>query len=154
MSIMNFTNLRVRSFAADTLALFAFFTVTGVINERFIVGMTWEQVFHARLLGTGIMVPIGRPYGFWRDWIMRRASDKRLSQSFWDSIALLTFHTPVYAAIIAFSGASGVEIALGTAGAAFMMLALGRPYGTFLNFVRRLFKLPAAASNRSVSRAV
>ncbi len=32
----------VRSYIADTLALLLFFTTTGIINERFIAGMTWE----------------------------------------------------------------------------------------------------------------
>jgi hypothetical protein len=133
---------RRRSFIADTLALILFFTTTGIINERFIAGMAWEQVFHARLLGAVLMVPVARPYGMWRDWIMRRAGKGRASQLFWDSLALMTFQVPIYAAIIAFSGASGNGLVTGIAGAAVMMLVLGRPYGAFLNLVRRLFGLP------------
>lgn len=134
---------RRRSFIADTLALILFFTTTGIINERFIAGMTWEEVFHARLLGAVLMVPVARPYGLWRDWIMRRAGDSRLSQVLWDSLALMSFQVPIYAAIIAFSGASGLGgLVKGILGAAVMMLVLGRPYGAFLNLVRRLFGLP------------
>lgn len=133
---------RRRSFIADTLALILFFTTTGTINERFVAGMTWEQVFHARLLGALLMVPVGRPYGVWRDWLMTRASDKRLSRLFWDSTALMTFQVPIYAVIIAVSGASGDGLLRGIAGAAVMMLVLGRPYGAFLNLVRRRFGLP------------
>lgn len=135
-------SLPAKSFIADTLALFVFFTITGVVNERYIVGMTWEQVFHARLLGTAVMVPIGRPYGLWRDWVMQRASNNAMSYSFWDSVALLTFQTPVYATIIFFSGARGSGLLFGILGAALMMLILGRPYGAFLSFIRRLFDLP------------
>ncbi len=62
-----------RAFVADTVALILFFTTTGVINERLVAGMAWEQVLHARLLGAVLMVPVGRPYGLWRDWLMRRA---------------------------------------------------------------------------------
>ncbi|WP_244487987.1 L-alanine exporter AlaE [Aureimonas sp. Leaf454] len=40
-----------RAFLADTTALILFFTMTGILNERFVAGMTWEQVLHARLLG-------------------------------------------------------------------------------------------------------
>jgi hypothetical protein len=53
---------RRRAFIADTTALILFFTTTGIINERFIADMSWEQVLHARLLGAALMVPIGRPY--------------------------------------------------------------------------------------------
>lgn len=127
---------------ADTTALILFFTTTGVINERFIAGMTWEQVLHARLLGALLMVPVARPYGLWRDWLMRRARAGRVSQLLWDSLALVSFQVPIYAAIIAFSGASGSGLLRGTLGAALMMLVLGRPYGAFLNGVRSLFGLP------------
>jgi hypothetical protein len=91
-----------RSFIADTLALIVFFTFTGILNERFIAGMEWDQVLQARLLGAVLMVPVARPYGLWRDWIMRRADETRLSQILWDSTALVSFQVPIYAAIIAF----------------------------------------------------
>ncbi len=132
---------RRRAFVADTTALILFFTATGIINERFVAGMAWEQVLHARLLGAALMVPVGRPYGVWRDWVLRRAGPGRLSQLLWDSLALVSFQAPIYAAIIAVSGASGRGLLLGVLGASAMMLALGRPYGTFLNGVRALFRL-------------
>ena len=131
-----------RRFVADTLALLLFFTATGVINERFIAGMTWDQVFHARLIGGILMVPVGRPYGVWRDWIMRHAKRTRLSQLAWDSISLVSFQVPIYAGIIALSGASGSGLLRGVLGAAVMMIVLGRPYGVFLRWIRRLFSLP------------
>jgi hypothetical protein len=130
-----------RAFIADTTALILFFTTTGIINERFIAGMSWEQVLHARLLGAVLMVPVGRPYGLWRDWLMRRAGPGRLSQLSWDSLALVSFQAPIYAAIIAVSGASGRGLVLGVLGATGMMLVLGRPYGAFLNWIRSLFGL-------------
>ncbi|MNN61228.1 L-alanine exporter AlaE [compost metagenome] len=87
------------------------------------------------------MIPVARPYGIWRDWLMKRASQGRVSRLLWDSIALVSFQVPIYAAIIAFSGASGEGLVRGTLGAAVMMLVLGRPYGAFLNRVRKLFGL-------------
>ena len=131
-----------RAFIADTTALILFFTTTGIINERFVAGMTWEQVLHARLLGAVLMVPVGRPYGMWRDWLMQRAQPDRLSQLLWDSLALVSFQVPIYAAIIAISSASGPGLLLGVVGATVMMFALGHPYGAFLNWVRALFALP------------
>jgi len=133
---------RRRAFIADTLALILFFTATGIINERFIAGMTWEEVFKARLLGAALMVPVARPYGLWRDWLMQHAGETRLSRLVWDSTALMTFQVPIYAAIIAVSGAKGDGLLSGVLGAAIMMLVLGSPYGVFLNWVRRLFGLP------------
>jgi hypothetical protein len=136
------THPRHRALIADTTALILFFTTTGIINERFIAGMSWEQVFHARLPGAVLMFPVGRPYGIWRDWLMQRTRPDRLSQLLWDSLALVSFQVPIYAAIIAISGASGRGLLLGVLGATVMMLALGHPYGAFLNWVRALFGLP------------
>ncbi len=142
MSLPSQTNPRRRTFIADTVALILFFTTTGMINERFVADMAWQQVFHARLLGAILMVPVGRPYGIWRDWILRHARPDRTSQLIWDSLALVSFQVPIYAAIIAVSGASGRGLLLGILGATIMMLALGRPYGAFLNWVRALFGVP------------
>ncbi|WP_149086619.1 L-alanine exporter AlaE [Pseudomonas prosekii] len=133
---------RRTAFYADTTALILFFTTTGIINERFIAGMTWDQVLNARLLGAALMIPVARPYGIWRDWVMKRAGKGRLSTLLWDSFALVSFQVPIYAAIITFSGASGGSLVRGTLGAAMMMLFLGRPYGAFLNGIRKLFGLP------------
>lgn len=131
-----------RSFAADTLALILFFTATGILNERLIAGMTWEQVFHARVLGAALMVVSGRPYGLWRDRLMGFANSGPPSQTFWDSLALVSFQVPIYAAILLISGANGEELLRGSLGVSVIMLALGRPYGAFLNFVRGRFGLP------------
>ena len=136
------TSAHRRAFIADTTALILFFTTTGIINERYIASMGWEQVFHARLLGAVLMVPTGRPYGIWRDWVMQNARPSRLSRLLWDSIALVSFQVPIYAAVIAVSGASGQGLLQGVLGATVIMLALGRPYGAFLNWVRSLFGLP------------
>lgn len=143
--------MRRRSFIADTLALLLFFTTTGIINERFIAQMTWDEVLDARLLGALLMIPVGRPYGLWRDWMMRRTTYTRLSQLFWDSAALLSFQVPIYAAIIAVSGASGTGLLYGILGAATMMLILGRPYGWFLNRVRGLFGLSPGSGVKPMS---
>lgn len=137
-------SLSNRAFVADTTAMFLFFTTTGVINERFIAGMAWEQVFYARLLGAALMVPVGRPYGVWRDWLLKHAQPNRMSHLLWDSLALVTFQVPIYATIIAASGASGRGLLQGVLGATVMMLALGRPYGAFLNWIRAKFGVPAA----------
>ncbi len=142
------TQPRRRAFIADTTALILFFTTTGIVNERFVAGLTWEQVLHARVLEAVLMVPVARPYGIWRDWIMQHARAGRLSQVLWDSLALVGFQVPIYAAIIAVSGASGGGLLSGVLGATIMMLALGRPYGAFLNWVRALFNVSQAACGR------
>ena len=62
-----------------------------------------------------------------------------MSRLVWDSLALVSFQVPIYAVIIGVSGASGRGLLFGILGATAIMLACGRPYGTFLNWVRSLF---------------
>lgn len=133
---------KTREYLADTLALIVFFTATGAINERFIAGMEWDRVVQARLIGGVLMLPVGRLYGLWRDWMMRHARDHRRSRLLWDSLSLVSFQVPIYAVIIAVSGSTGSGFWRGVLGATVMMLVLGRPYGAFLNWVRHLFGLP------------
>ncbi|WP_235937811.1 L-alanine exporter AlaE [Pseudoroseicyclus tamaricis] len=132
----------MRDFIADTAALVVFFTLTGVLNERFFVGMGWDEVLTARLIGAPLMVLTARPYGLWRGLVMRRAGEGRGSKLVWDTASLLTFQVPIYVAIIWAGGAEGAELWRGALGAAVMMLALGRPYGIWLDLVRGWFGLP------------
>lgn len=127
------------AFLADTTALLVFFSMTGALNERYVIGMDWDQVLRARLLGAALMVPVARPYGLWRDWVMQRAADSRGSRFFWDCLALVTFHVPIYALIVWIGGASGHDLWVGVMSATVLMVVVGRPYGWFLDFVRRLF---------------
>ena len=99
------------------------------------------------------MVPVGRPYGVWRDWMIGHARGNRFSRVFWDSLALVSFQVPIYAAIVAVSGATGSGLLRGTLGAALIMLALGRPYGAFLNCVRGVFGLRHGGKNRCLQAA-
>ena len=131
-----------RDFVADTAALVVFFTATGVLNERFVAGMSWPEVASARLIGAPLMVVTARPYGVWRELVLRRAGRSGASRILWDTVALLVFQVPIYVAIIAIGGATGSELLRGAIGAAGMMLCLGRPYGLFLDAVRGLFGLP------------
>lgn len=133
--------MTTRAFVADTTALILFFTTTGMLNEHYIAGMAWEQVLYARLLGVALMIPVGRPYGIWRDWVMRHAQPSRLSRLIWDSLALVSFQVPIYAAIIAVSGSSGSGLLYGVLGATVIMLVCGRPYGAFLGWVRSVFQV-------------
>lgn len=133
---------KLRSFAADTLALVIFFTIVSGLNERFIAGMGWSEVAFSRSIGAPLMVLTARPYGFWRDWFLKITSPASPTATLaMDSIALLAFQVPIYVFIIFASGARGMGIVTGALGFAVLMLVLGRPYGLWLEFVRRRFGL-------------
>ena len=134
----------MRSFLADSLALLVFFTITGVLNERFVAGMDWGEVARARGIGAALMVLTARLYGLWRDWVLGRfAGEGRRSHLVWDTIALVGFQVPVYAAILVAGGAEGSEVVQGCLGVTVIMLVSGRPYGLWLDGVRSWFGLPS-----------
>lgn len=133
--------MRSRLLLADTLAMLSFFTVAGVLNERLVAGMAWDEVARSRLVGAVAMLATARPYGLWRDAALRllappRSGRLRLAAA--DTAALLSFQVPVYAAIIWAGGADLPEILRGSAGAAVIMVATGRPYGLWLDLLRQL----------------
>ncbi|MGX1307776.1 hypothetical protein AB7M35_002496 [Amorphus suaedae] len=135
-------SLTTRSFIADTLALVVFFTIASGANERFVAGLNWHEVATSRLIGAPLMVLTARPYGLWRDWVLARVHPRRRwSELLTDSVALLVFQVPIYVAIIIAGGAEGDAILRGALGFALLMFLLGRPYGAFLEFVRRRFGL-------------
>ena len=130
----------MKAFVADTLALVLFFTVLGALNEHVVAGMTWQEVARSRAIGAPLMVLTARPYGLWRDWLLRRLSPP-LPRLAADALALLVFQVPIYAAILWVSGASGPGILRGCAGFSLLMMVVGRPYGVWLDFVRARFGL-------------
>lgn len=145
-------SLKGRIWLADNLALLSFFTLTGVLNERFVAGMEWSEVATARLIGAPLMILTARPYGVWRDWVMLKATSAESSQTrafVFDTLALLSFQVPIYAAIIWIGGASGATLISGIIGAAAIMLICGRPYGLWLDTVRRWMGVAVARPSRS-----
>ncbi|WP_102957601.1 L-alanine exporter AlaE [Mangrovicella endophytica] len=133
---------RVRSFLADTIALILFFTVTSGLNERFVAGMAWNEVLVSRSLGALLMVLTARPYGLWRSWFLERLHPSTgWGTLLSDGLALLLFQVPIYLAIILAGGADLSAALRGAASFAVLMLVLGRPYGLWLQFVRRRFGL-------------
>lgn len=140
-SVMRFSP-GLRSFIADTLALIVFFTIASGMNERFIIGMSWDEVFVSRAIGAPLMVLTARPYGVWRDWFLKRTSpSSSWGHLIMDTLALLVFQVPIYVAIILAGGAQGWGVLKGAAGFAALMLVLGRPYGLWLDVVRGMFGL-------------
>lgn len=61
------SNQSFRLFFADSIAMLTFFTVSGILNERFIAGMEWSEVLASRVIGAPLMILTARAYGVWRD---------------------------------------------------------------------------------------
>jgi len=128
----------MKAFIIDTVGTVVFFTIVAGLTELFIAGMEPSQVLTARLITIPVMVLTGRPYGLWRDWVFARFSPEgRLMNIIADIFAFLTFQVPVYVTTLFIAGADFMEIQVAVSAAIFFMIVLSRPFGLFLENLRK-----------------
>lgn len=145
---------RARStIAADTFALVTFAFVLGMFVEVVLSGLTLGQSLQSRLLAIPLNVIIARPYGLYRDWLFARSRAEnrgRFVRAVVDIIAFSTFMLPQYAGVLWWVGAELPQILTACGTVVAMSLAVGRPYGLYLGFCRKIGPTAAPASSRSV----
>lgn len=132
-----------RAWLVDSLVGLVCFTVAASVTERYVAGLSWDQVAAARLAAAPVILLTGRPYAVWRDLVLERCpqiflKDGPLRHAVLDILAFLSFQVPVYAAILALAGANLEQIVLAVSSAFFLMILLSRPYGLILDAARRL----------------
>jgi len=103
-----------RQMAADTFALVSFAFVVGMVVEILVSGLTFHQSLQSRLLAIPLKLV--------------------------DITAFSTFMMPQYAAVLGWVGADWGQIAVACGTVAAMSIAVGRPYGLYLVFCRRLLE--------------
>lgn len=127
----------MRTVVADTFALLTYWTAANALNEWLVAGMDGAEIARARAYGVPVLLVCGRPYGLWRDWVLARGRSLAGRPLIWDTVALLSFWVPIYTATLWASGAREGELWRGALGAAAIMVLSGRPYGLWLDWVRR-----------------
>lgn len=129
----------MKAFLVDTLTTVVFFTIVAAATELFIAGIEPGQVLIARLITIPVMVITARPYGIWRDQVIRVLRPaNRITTTAADVLAFLTFQVPVYVATLLISGASVGEVQVAVSAAIVFMVLLSRPFGLVLDAARRL----------------
>ena len=137
----------MKAFFVDTTATILFFTVIVGVLELLVVGLEPKQVLITRLFTLPVIALTGRPYGLWRDWVfvLLRPS-RRLTKVFVDVGAFVSFQLPVYVTTLAFVGATAAEMLIASGMAIVGMSILSRPFGLFLEFIRKRAGTLAAES--------
>lgn len=131
----------------DTIATIDFFTTIAALTELLIAGMEPQEVLMTRLVMVPMMLLTGRPYGLWRDWFFRTTRPTvSWSKTLIDGIAFLTFQLPIYAITLVIVGADTGEILTLLGSTAVLMLIVSRPFGLFLEVVRRLARVSSERS--------
>jgi len=139
----------MRRFFVDTFAMITFSTVVGMMIEIFISGMTLGQSMQARLTAIPVNLLTARLYGIFRDWIlqvMRTNEGGQVKKGIADILAFILFQVPLYAIILATSGANIRQIATACGTITILSAFMGRPYGIFLDFSRWLFRIKKQSS--------
>lgn len=137
----------MRRYLADTFAMVIFSTIVGAFVEVVVAGLTLEQSARIRLAAIPVMLLIGRPYGFYRDFVFKLFGDKntgRIKAAALDTFANMTFQVPVYSCLLALNGATASQILTAVSSILLITILSGRPYGLFLVWFRRLFGVPTS----------
>ena len=129
----------MRLIFVDTLSTILFFTILAALTELYVVGMEPADVLKTRLIMVPLMILTGRPYGVWRDWFFVGTKPTVLwSKSLIDGAAFLTFQLPIYGLTLWITGADFDEISTLLGSTAVLMLIVSRPFGLFLQAMRKL----------------
>jgi len=129
----------MRKFLADTFTMITFSTVVGMVIEILISGMTLGQSVQARLTAIPANLLTARLYGMFRDWVfrlMRVNEGGQVRKGITDILAFVLFQVPLYATILATSGANVRQITMACGTVTIFSAFMGRPYGIFLDFSR------------------
>jgi len=123
----------------DTLSTILFFTILTALTELYVAGMEPTDVLKTRLIMVPLMILTGRPYGVWRDWFFAGTKPTvSWSKSLIDGLAFLTFQLPIYGLTLWITGADFDEISTLLGSTAVLMLIVSRPFGLFLQAMRKL----------------
>jgi len=132
----------MRRIAADVFAMVVFSTVLGTAIEIGVVGLTLFQSLQARSMAIPLNIVSGRPYGIFRDWLIRQLGltpENRVGFALGDITAFVLFQIPLYAIVLFVSGATASQVGVACLSMSLLFAASGRPYGLFLDACRRLF---------------
>jgi hypothetical protein len=128
---------------ADTFAMVTFAFAVGMVVEVVFSGLTLDQSFQSRLLAIPMNMIIAGPYGLYRDRLFSLTgaeTGRRITRVLVDIFAFLTFMVPQYAAVLWVVGADGLQILTACSMVTAMSLAVGRPYGLYMLFCRKLLE--------------
>ncbi|MRI34721.1 L-alanine exporter AlaE [Endozoicomonas sp. OPT23] len=137
-----------RETLADTFAMISFAFIIGMMVEVFVAGLSFHQSLQSRLLSIPVNLITARPYGIYRDWLMAFSQcfpNKFLGETLMDILAFISFQLPLYAALIASTGASKEQIITACIGQIGSMVVMARPFGMYIQTCRNWF-VPASVS--------
>ncbi|MGY0215786.1 L-alanine exporter AlaE [Endozoicomonadaceae bacterium StTr2] len=131
-----------RESLADIFSLISFGFIIGMAVELFVAGLSIDQSLQSRLMSIPVNMVIARPYGIYRDWLLAwggAAQGGFLRSTVLDILAFISFQMPVYAMLVAGTGASREQIVTACVGQIGALVLMARPYGMWMQVCRNWF---------------
>ena len=131
-----------RESIADIFALISFGLVVGMSVEILVAGLSLDQSMQSRLLSIPVNMLIARPYGMFRDWLMVVGGAEKggfIRATLLDIAAFISFQIPVYALLVASTGASVDQVMAACMGQIGALVLMARPYGIWMQVCRNWF---------------
>ncbi|PJE80323.1 L-alanine exporter AlaE [invertebrate metagenome] len=131
-----------RDTLADMFSLITFSFFTGMAIELLIAGLSFAQSLQSRLLSIPVNMILGRPYGLYRNWIMKKGRAHKggtVRLALLDMLAYVTFQIPAYSMLVISTGASAEQVLSACIGQVGSFILLARPYGLYMQGFRTLF---------------
>jgi len=139
----------VYAYMVDTFSEITFYTPLGMASEIWMAGMSFGQSLKTRVMGAITGAIFGRPYGKFRDYVFKKTktghSSSSLRKMAVDTAALITFWMPVYFGQLYIAGASKKSIIVALAIAIPFSFVEGRPFGMYMDWIRKKAGLRPAA---------
>jgi len=131
---------RAYKFIVEAFTMNVFSIVITTPNEMLIAGMDFEEYIRTRIAALLLNTLTGRPYGVWRDWLIRKLRISKESsigmRYFGDTFSFIGFQLPLYWLSMMFGGAELNEMISASVSLTIIAGLTGRPYGVWLDKFR------------------
>lgn len=136
--------MKTKKFLIDILSLNIFIIVVAFVVEVVISGIPWNIFWRGRLIMIIPNIITVEPYNRTRTWIgykLRNIKSQRLSQILRDTIVFILYRVPLVFIVLALLGTPIEKIIIACITSTLISGFTGRPYGIFLDWMRKIFRV-------------
>ncbi len=136
--------MNLKRFAVDALALNVFVVATAFFVEMVFSGIPWSIFWRGRLVMIVPNIVTVEPYNKTRAWIGRKLGQWKsecLHQIARDTLVFVLYRVPLIFIVLSLLGAPREKILSSCIASTLISGFTGRPYGIFLDWMRRTFRV-------------
>ncbi len=139
---------QIYKFIVEAFTMNVFSIVITTPNEILIAGMDFGEYIRTRMAALLLNTLTGRPYGVWRDWLIKKLQISKESsigmRYIGDTLSFIGFQLPLYWLSMMFGRAELTEMVRASVTLTIIAGITGRPYGVWLEKFRNECGLSSA----------